>query len=326
MTSVWYRGQLDNYIIPALGHLRIAEIDRKMLKDFRTMILSDTPAPDKDGKPSKVSVPAEVVLSDGVMHRPFKNGVSRSRKTAQMLMATLRQIFNYAIDNEIIRHDPSQRLIVRMGSRHRPQVVVHSVEEMTAIMKTARELTEHPNKTISKPWLRYYPMLMLSVYCGLRISEIRGLDCKDIDFSRQVIRIRQRADAKGTLGPPKSAQGFREVHYPQVLEPELRRLIGDKTEGLVFVTRSGRPVDTANFRKRCWETVQKRAGVRELTLHSARHFFASRQIANGVNPKELANVIGHADEGFTLRVYGHLFTDQETEARRKQRVETLVLV
>jgi hypothetical protein len=35
--------------------------------------------------------------------------------------------------------------------------------------------------------------------------------------------------------------------------------------------------------------------------------------------------MGHSDEAFTLRTYGHLFRDPETEARRRARANALVL-
>lgn len=319
ITATWYRGQLTNHILPRLGRLRIGEIDRKKLKEFRTQLLSE---PESDAESHLPPTPVNRVRRG----RPRNHTGKLSRKTSRMILTTVRQILGYAIEEEIIERDPSDRLSIRLGSRNKNVIEIHSIEEMKKILLRALQLRDSNNQTVAKPWKRYYPMLLISVYCGLRISEIRGLDCKNIDFASQVIRVRQRADAKGVIGPPKSAKGFREVHYPQVLDTELRRYIGNKTEGLVFCTKSGRPVDTANFRKRCWEAVQKSAGVRVMTLHSARHFFASRQIADGVNPKELSDVLGHADEAFTLRVYGHLFQDRETVARRKQRVENLVLV
>jgi integrase len=44
-----------------------------------------------------------------------------------------------------------------------------------------------------------------------------------------------------------------------------------------------------------------------LTLHEARHTFASLMIAAGVTPKALQTYMGHGSVAITLDRYGHLF-------------------
>jgi integrase len=291
-TAVWYRGLLSNHILPALGQLRIGAVQRADVRAFREGLLS-------------------------ARHI--------GRRTSKKVLVCLGSVFRFAVEAELCERNPVFGMTVREAARHRSEIEIHTLDEMTRLLQTAKRLATSRNQAVAKPWRRYYPMLLLLVYCGLRISEVRGLDCKDIDFARQTIRVRQRADRRGRLGSPKSMKGYREVHWPKLVEPELLAMVDNRMEGLVFRTRNSRPVDAANFRKRAWENVQRAAGVRMLTLHSCRHFFASRQIADGVNPKELAALLGHADEAFTLRTYGHLFQDHETIQRRRVRVESLVL-
>jgi integrase len=51
-----------------------------------------------------------------------------------------------------------------------------------------------------------------------------------------------------------------------------------------------------------------------LTLHEARHTFASLMIAAGVNAKALSTYMGHASITITLDRYGHLMPGNEDEA------------
>ncbi len=51
-----------------------------------------------------------------------------------------------------------------------------------------------------------------------------------------------------------------------------------------------------------------------ITLHEARHTFASLMIAAGVNAKALATYMGHASVTITYDRYGHLMPGNEDEA------------
>jgi hypothetical protein len=57
-----------------------------------------------------------------------------------------------------------------------------------------------------------------------------------------------------------------------------------------------------------------RAGLRPITLHEARHTFASIGIAAGVNAKALSTYMGHASVTITYDRYGHLMPGNEAEA------------
>ncbi|WP_243867454.1 tyrosine-type recombinase/integrase [Actinophytocola oryzae] len=56
-------------------------------------------------------------------------------------------------------------------------------------------------------------------------------------------------------------------------------------------------------------------------MHALRHFYASTLLAQGVSIKELATYLGHADPGFTLRVYTHLVPS--SHQRRRLAVDTV---
>ena len=63
--------------------------------------------------------------------------------------------------------------------------------------------------------------------------------------------------------------------------------------------------------------VRRRPGGRRsspITLHEARHTFASLMIAAGVNAKALASYMGHASVTITYDRYGHLMPGNEEEA------------
>lgn len=61
---------------------------------------------------------------------------------------------------------------------------------------------------------------------------------------------------------------------------------------------------------------QAAAGLAHATCHDLRHFYASALIRAGMNPKVVASRLGHADPSMTLRVYAHLWPDDEDRSRQ----------
>ena len=60
---------------------------------------------------------------------------------------------------------------------------------------------------LSKAEGRWRPLFVTAIFTGMRASELRGLIWDDVDFGRNVIHVRQRADDWGVIGAPKSAAG-----------------------------------------------------------------------------------------------------------------------
>ena len=56
---------------------------------------------------------------------------------------------------------------------------------------------------------------------------------------------------------------------------------------------------------RCWRKACKKAGVREIKLHAARHTCATLMHLSGVPVVVIAAWIGHKDASLTMKLYTH---------------------
>jgi integrase len=108
------------------------------------------------------------------------------------------------------------------------------------------------------------------------------------------------------------------------------RMRAGRAEGLVFGASAERPFTPSNVRRRaltawrraraarakalCRPATNRMAGFEPITLHEARHTFASHMIAAGVNAKALSTYMGHASITITFDRYGHLIPGNEGEA------------
>jgi len=58
---------------------------------------------------------------------------------------------------------------------------------------------------------RQRALLLTAALTGLRASELRGLRWVDVDLKAGELHVRQRADFRCTIGPPKSASSRRSI-------------------------------------------------------------------------------------------------------------------
>jgi integrase len=170
-----------------------------------------------------------------------------------------------------------------------------------------------------------------ALYSGLRRGELMALRWEDVDLAKGLLRVERSWDVMEGVVDPKSRAGRRVVPIPTVLREHLvaHKLRCAWADGLVFGRSASRPFEPVSVGARAakaWSTANaqetKRAEEERrqadvlpaITLHEARHTFASLMIAAGVNAKALSTYMGHASVTITLDRYGHLMPGNETEA------------
>ncbi|MET8260731.1 tyrosine-type recombinase/integrase [Micromonospora sp. NPDC005205] len=78
-------------------------------------------------------------------------------------------------------------------------------------------------------------------------------------------------------------------------------------------------INRRTFDNKSWRPAVVAAGItptRATGMHALRHFYASSLLDARESIKALASYLGHADPGFTLRVYTHLMPASEERTRR----------
>ena len=104
------------------------------------------------------------------------------------------------------------------------------------------------------------------------------------------------------LARPKSKAGWRTPPLVPELAELLRREIGDRKDGLVFL-RDGEPWDPADASKE-WKVILAGAGVNEkVKLHGARHTAVGLLYELGVSEATIMQIVGHSTVSVTRR-YG----------------------
>ncbi|MCO5970213.1 site-specific integrase [Actinoallomurus sp. WRP6H-15] len=164
-----------------------------------------------------------------------------------------------------------------------------------------------------------YPAFVLLLVYGLRRGEVLGLGWDDVDLDQDVIGVRwqlQRVDGALIRTEVKTEAGKRDLPmlpiirdaFVELAERQMfarRRAGADWQEtGLVFTTKTGRPIEPRNL-ARAFERVTAKAGLRRIRLHDLRHTTASLLKRLGVPPSDAKEILGHARISVTLEIYTH---------------------
>ena len=167
----------------------------------------------------------------------------------------------------------------------------------------------------------YYPIFYLALFTGLRRSELLALRWQDVDslycqlyVSRSMHHLKT---GEIVFRQPKSAQGNRTVALsPSTLE--ILRAYREKQEAeavllgksvtdneLVFCHPGGSPLLSGTI-SHAWDKAIRRAGLRVIRLHDARHTHASYMLKQGIHPKVVQERLGHSSIQVTLDTYSHV--------------------
>ncbi|MCD8125174.1 MAG: site-specific integrase [Lachnospiraceae bacterium] len=222
-----------------------------------------------------------------------------SDKTISDIKAVLLQILRFAKRKGLIDTVPEYRA----AASRPPEISVLTKQEQKKV--EAQAMKEDTTFSLG---------IFLSLYGGLRIGEVCGLQWNDFDFQNGTVRIHKTvqrvaetggasaAKTKVVIGTPKTDCSVRTIPLPVDV---FRYLAAHPGGGDCYVlTGSIRYMEPRGCLDR-YKRLLRRAGVADHTFHTLRHTFATRCVESGVDVKSLSEIMGHSDVKITLQRYVH---------------------
>lgn len=175
------------------------------------------------------------------------------------------------------------------------------------------------------------PRAIVAVYTGMRRGELLALRWPNVDLDGKVIKVREAIEetrAGLRFKTPKTKRGVRDITLPDIVvetlrdhrkvQLEIRLALGlgrIDTDTLVFPARpdSNEPIAPSTFTND-WRDVADAIGLVGVPLHALRHTHASQLIDAGVDVVTISKRLGHASPAITLKVYAHLFRQDDSKA------------
>ena len=213
-------------------------------------------------------------------------------------LSAVRGFHRFMVAEKICKNHPSVHIEPPKMPSHLPSVL--SVSQVGNILDQT-----WPQTAVG---LRDRAILEVLYGCGLRVSELVGLNILRVDFDNELLRVLGKG-SKERLVPllgtaKKSLSEYLETGRPSLVSSSAVRAKEALSEGAVFLNqRGGRLTRQAIF------TIVERAGriggVEGLHPHTLRHSFATHLLEGGADLRVVQEILGHADIQ-TTQIYTHL--------------------
>ena len=255
-------------------------------------------------------------------HSPRLDGRGNlSEKSVEGLHNTLGGILSAAVDEGYITHNPAWRCYKPKGQKKERPV---ADEETVKKLITAFEGQS----------MKYETYFKLVLATGLRRGEACGLKWSDINWRKRTIHV-QRGVVKlshqeSITKDPKTSSGDRMVYLSkemcQLLKAWRKECEWDRAQtanetvdedDYLFRQPNGKPMNPCTFTYRFKLILKANSLPLDLNVHSLRHTNASLLIAQGVDVRTVASLLGHAQASTTLDIYAHAFDKNKRKAQEK---------
>lgn len=288
------RGEIEPLTLDFLAYLELERgLSRNTLDAYRSDLLQFGRFLDARGV--RVTAATHTDLA------AFISGLASSAAATTLgrKVACLRSFYRHLRRDGVIEHDPSADLHGPRKTQRLPRVLTRQ--------EVARLLRE-PSGTEPLA-LRDRALLELMYACGLRVSEVTGLETGDVDVDEGILCARGKGSKERLVPVGRQAIAALQAY----LARGRPALLAGKRESKLFVNRRGGGLT----RQGLYKIVQghaRGAGLAErMSPHTLRHSFATHLLAGGCDLRSLQEMLGHADLA-TTQVYTHLSAERLKDA------------
>lgn len=227
------------------------------------------------------------------------NKLSCRASTKQIYMSKIKRLFKYAISPyKLIKSNPAAEVSVPKD-KERKKIHALSKEELKTLLSSMRD-----NDYI------FFVIAAIAGYAGLRYGEIIGLTWDNVNLKEGSITVCQQwgATDKNEYGPKstKSINGNRIIPIPEALIEILQE----------YQESPVKSIDKRLFMKNDSHTISINYAIRkvnkEISIHDLRHTYATQLLANGVDIRTVAALVGD-----TVETVIHTYVHYTDEMRKK---------
>lgn len=225
-------------------------------------------------------------------------------RTCQQIRLTIRQVFDYALDDDLVYKNP-----------------VHNLEMPKYAKPVKRPLTKEEDilSDVTEFGDREKAYILLLKWNGLRKEEALALTKNDFNFKSNTISINKAVifiSNKPVIKEVKTDAGERILPILEPVRAFFRYYTSNLPSDWLFTSVHSEELLTEQSFRCMWKTIIRKMNrkavelnyqpIEGLTSHIFRHNFASMLYHIGVSPKESQYLLGHSSINVTMDIYTHI--------------------
>ena len=260
----------------------------RFMKRRRGLVTDDTEIKDIDPKGLDTAFWGSVTKEDVYEYLYFLNSECGNKKssTARRL-ASLHGFYDYLVNQvDLLKENPTASIKPPKQDKVLPKYL--TAEQSIDLLESTQTQSDFPE--------RDYCMVVLFLNCGMRLSELVGMDLGDIDMEQRQIRLFGKGHKE------------RMVYLNDACKEALQIYLNKRNtmEGLnpkeraVFITRRRKERISNRRVEQLVTGAMKAAGLRGFSTHKLRHTAATLMYQTGnVDILTLKQLLGHSSAGTT---------------------------
>ena len=266
---------------------------RKDLADYQRF-LETQPVTCLDDITRETVVAFEEYLQSWEYDPEGKPGVTYSQATIQRHISMLKGFHRFCVREGLAKGDPTSTVKLAKKDQRLPDVLsVDQVDEM---------LSRFSSDAKGARGKRDCAILEVLYGCGLRVSELVGLDVDNVHLGEGYLLVMGKG-SKSRIAPLSGMAAKALADYLQHARDELVQAYSEPTSAVFLNARGGRLT-----RQSVHSLVAKAGrylGIDNLHPHTLRHSFATHMLEGGADLRVIQEILGHSDIS-TTQIYTHV--------------------
>lgn len=228
------------------------------------------------------------------------------RAAIQLRFCALRTYYKFLIRHGVVASSPIKNLsLPKLGRRLPKFLTPQQMEDLLAAPLKLLPSEGDQGRARAVVLCRRDVAVLETIYsCGLRISELCGLQVQDIDWHEALVRVRGKGKKERLV--PIGEPALKAIRSYWEALPEIP---GGTAPVFLSGAKRSRPVSARDLQLRLKKYLALAQLDPHLTPHKLRHSYATHLLDAGADLRSVQELLGHAHLA-TTQVYTHLTTER----------------